>query len=95
VTKPAGVSSGLQDDETRIGFRPRRRHEQIDRHVDASARLERYEAPQAVVDLVDVIHLVQHRQARNLRSSADEDLADLPLAMDLYQLKRSHPTHMF
>ena len=56
---------------------------------DAGARLEGDEAAQAVVDLVDVVHLLEHGRAGDIRRAADDHLADLALAMDLEELDRA------
>ncbi len=84
---------GLQHDEAGIGVGAGRRDQQVDRHLGAGARLQRHEPPQAVVDLVDVVHLVEHGRAGNLRRAGHQHLADLALAMDLDQLDRTREIH--
>ena len=84
----------LQHDEAGVGVGAGGRDQQVDRHLGAGARLVRHEPPQAAVDGVDVVHLVEHGRARNLRRTADDHLADLALAVDLDQLERTRPGHV-
>ena len=83
----------LQHDEAGVGVGPGGREQQVDRHLGAGARLVGHEPPQAAVDMVDVVHLVEHGRAWNFRRAADDHLADLALAMDLDQLERTRPAH--
>ena len=85
---------GLQHHEAGVGAGPRRRQQQVQRHLRTGARLQRHEAAQAVVDRVDVVHLVEHGRARNLRRAADDHLADLALAVDLDDVERVWPRHI-
>ncbi|MNZ96701.1 hypothetical protein D3C78_1159070 [compost metagenome] len=83
----------LQHDKARVGFRAGWRQQQVDRHLQATARLQRYQAAQAVIHLVDVVHLVQHAGAGDAQYAASDDLADFAFAVHFGQLEGLFPTH--
>ncbi|MCY1525628.1 hypothetical protein D9M68_606120 [compost metagenome] len=76
----------LQDDEACLGFWPGRRQQQVHRHLQAAARFQHHQAAQAIVHLVDVVHLVEHGLAGYANDTAGNDLADLTFAVDIHQL---------
>ncbi|MNJ60121.1 hypothetical protein D3C77_558340 [compost metagenome] len=76
-----------------MGLRPGRRQQQVDRHLQAAARLQRHQAAQAVIHLVDVVHLVQHGGAWDTQHAASDNLADLAFAVHFSELKGLFPTH--
>ena len=74
---------GLQDDEAGIDIRPRRFEQEVHGHGDARARLGCHEAAEAVIDGIDMVHLLQGGLSGNFRRTADDDLAKLSLTMNL------------
>ena len=84
---------GLQDDETSVGLWAHRGNQKIHRHLYAGARLQCYEAPESIVNLVDVVHFLQQGLPRYSGCSADDHLADLALAVNFNQLDGVWPFH--
>ena len=68
------------------GLRAGRRQQQVHRHLQAAAWLQRHQAAKAIVHPVDVVHLVQHGRAGDAEHTAGDHFADLALAVHLGQL---------
>ncbi|MNG28431.1 hypothetical protein D3C84_1136880 [compost metagenome] len=83
----------LQNNEACLGLRTRRREQQIDRHLQAPARLQNHQATKAIVNLVDIVHLVEHGLTGNVEDTSSDDFADFAFAMHVDQLKRFLPAH--
>ncbi len=84
----------LQDYEASIGIRSRRSDQQVHRHGDVGAWLEGDEAPKAVVDVVDVVHLVQHGRPGISGAPSIKTWPSLALAMDQQEFEML-PDSMF
>jgi hypothetical protein len=85
----------LEDDEAGIGIGMFRRKQQIDGADRCAARLQAEKAAKLLSLRIGVqpMQLFGDRIARNLRHSADRDLADFTFAMNVQKLDRTFPPH--
>jgi hypothetical protein len=83
----------LQDQVARVGAGPARRKQQVRAHLRRAARLERQEAAQLRVVLVEPAQPLQHRPARHAQDPAGHHAPHLALGMSLDERHRPAPAH--
>jgi hypothetical protein len=81
------------DDEADIGIGPGRREDQARAHLRGGARFEHQEAPQAVVDFIEVSQFVGNGGARYVNDAAGDDASDLAFGMRFDHGDRLRPAH--
>jgi hypothetical protein len=84
---------GLQHNKTSIGFGHGGWHQQHKRTSGPRAGLGAQPAPQAIVNLVDMIQLVGHGSARDIQHTAGDYPAYFTGTMHIYGLYSFSPAH--
>jgi hypothetical protein len=76
-----------------MSFGACRWQQEVDRHLEAASRLKDDEPAQAVINLIDVVHLVEHGVTGNSHDPSGDHLADLAFAVHINKLQCLFPAH--
>lgn len=72
-----------QDDESGVGIVASWRQQQSHRHLGPSTRFVEPKSTNAVVHLIDLVHLLENQFARYSEYTTRDDVADFALGMDV------------